>query len=603
MIKHAFRIHRANIFITLVFLASSFISVCCVATSAYAAILKVGLMDEPKTLNPLAARDVWSAKTLMFCYQRLYYRDPKSDDLVPWLASDDPVWDPETKSVTFHLRKAQWDDGSPFTAEDVVFTTHVIRTFRLPRYWNNWSFVQRAEALDPYTVRLTLKKPMAILWDRTLTSFIVQKSKWASLVDRAEKALQEALKAQEAEGKEGAKALTAALAKPLEILTTYPNNRPESMGPFTFEQWQKGAFIHLKRNDRFFARDGSIGGHPVGPHMDGILLKIYKNTDTAILALKKGDIDYLWWGVESGYLEDLEKDPNIHIFSVLKSGYRYMAFNLRRPPLDDKAMRQAAAYLVDKDFIVNRVLHKQGERLDTLVPQDNPTYFNPNTPKYGEDLSWKARVEKARTILLDAGYRWEVEPAGGDMTGHFIAKGKGLTMPDERPLSPMTLITPPADYDAQRAQAGNLVQQWLQDFGLPVSWRPMSLGAMVKKVRADQDFDFFVSGWGALGQDPDYLRSFFHSRSDRPKGRNSGGYHSDEFDRLADLQAETMDLQERRKLVFRLQEILMEDLPYIPLYVPMNLEAVRVDRFQGWVQMSGGIGNMWSFLKVKPVER
>ena len=54
---------------------------------------------------------------------------------------------------------------------------------------------------------------------------------------------------------------------------------------------------------------------------------------------------------------------------------------------------------------------------------------------------------------------------------------------------------------------------------------------------------------------------------------------------------------------FRLQELLMEDLPYIPLYVPMNLEGVRIDRFQGWVEMTGGIGNLWSFVQVKPAKK
>jgi ABC-type transport system substrate-binding protein len=343
-------------------------------------------------------------------------------------------------------------------------------------------------------------------------------------------------------------------------------------------------------------------GAPVGPYVDGILFKVFGNMDTAVLALKKGSIDYLWWGIESGYLDDLKKDPKIQIFSTLKSGYRYLAFNLRRPPLSDRVFRQAVAYLVDKDFLVQRILHGQAVTLDTVVPPDNTFYFNPHTPTYGKGLAWPERVKRARELLLRAGYRWAVEPLGGKIPGQFMTKGEGLTMPDGRPVKKMHLLTPPADYDAQRAQAGNMIQQWLRGFGIPIQWRPMSFGAMIKRVRAQQDFDMFVSGWGALGSDPDYLRSFFHSRSDRPKGRNSGGYHNPEFDNLADIQAETMDLQERRKIVLRLQEILMEDLPYIPLYVPINLEGVRKDRFRGWIQMTGGIGNLWSFLCIKPMK-
>jgi ABC-type transport system substrate-binding protein len=545
---------------------------------------------------------VRAAKVRTFCYQSLYYRDPVTLKLVPWLAAGDPVWDAENKTVTIPLREAKWEDGTPFTADDVIFTIDTIRRFRLPKHWSKWFFVSEAEAVDPHTVKLTLLKPMAIFWERTLQSFVVKKKAWEPVVEKAAKALEKGMTAQKAAGKKGKTALRAALRKPLEIMTTYPNTSPSSLGPFTFERWQKGAFIHLAKNKNFFALNGSIAGKPTGPHVDGILFKIYGNMDTAVLALKKGDIDYFWAPIESGYLEDLREDDRIKIFSVLKSGYKYMAFNLRRPPMKDRAFRLATAYLVDKDFIVNRILHREGGRFDTLVPPDSLRYHNPNTPKYGEGLTWKERVAKAAAILKEAGYVWDTEPVGGNMAGQYVTQGKGLKLPDGNPTPSLHLLTPPADYDAQRAQAGNLIQQWLHGFGVPVDWRPMSFGAMIKKVRSEQDFDMFVSGW-RTGIDPDHLRSFFHSSGDRPKGRNSGGYRNDKFDRLAELQAATMDLNERAIIVRQCQDILMHDLPYLPLYVQLNLEGVRIDRYDGWVQMVGGIGNMWSFLQVKPVKK
>jgi peptide/nickel transport system substrate-binding protein len=570
---------------------------------SYGAMVKVGLMEEPKTLNVLGAKDIWASKVLLLSYQRLYYKDPSGRKLVPWLASDEPVWDPETKTITFHLREGTWDDGTPFTSEDVVFTAELITKFRIPDYWNNWNFVQKVEALDPRTVRLHLTKPMATVWERTLTSVIIQKSRWKEIAQRAERLLEDNLRSQEAAGKSRSQAYVAALAKPLELLTSYPVTKPESMGPFVMQQWQRGAYIHMRRNDNFFALNKEIDGHKVGPHVEGVIFKIYANTDTAILALKKGDIDYLWWGIESGYLEDLRANPNIRIYSSLKSGYRYLGFNLRKAPMNDAAFRRAVAYLVDKDFIVQRILHTEGCRLDTVVPPTNPQYCLHNPPLYGNSMSWMEKVEAAKKELKEAGYTWEVEPVAGEIAGQFKKKGGGLKLPGGLPVPPLNLLTPPADYDAQRAQTGNLIQQWLRDFGVPVNWRPMAFSALVKKVEAERDFDMFVSGWGALGHDPDYLRSFFHSRADVPEGKNACGYRNPEFDRIADLQVETMDQREREALVFKLQEILMKDLPYIPLYVPMNLEAVRADRFEGWVEMPGGIGNLWSFLQIRPKKR
>lgn len=571
--------------------------------TAGATLLKVGLMEEPKTLNVFGAKDIWASKVLLFSYQRLYYRDPSGHELIPWLASGEAQWDPGSNTVTFGLREAKWDDGTPFTAHDVVFTAELIRRFRIPAYWNNWSFVDKVEAPDERTVRLVLKKPMAILWARTLTSIVVQRDRWKPIVEKAEMLLQDGIRAQEAAGKSEQEAYRSALAKPLEIITSHPVTKPESLGPFVLRQWQKGAYIHLARNENFFARDKEMAGQRVGPFVDGIIFKIYGNTDTAVLALKKGDIDYLWWGIESGYLEDLRNNPNVRIFSTLKSGYRYLGFNLRRPPMSDPVFRKAVAFLVDKDFVIQRILHNQACRLDTVIQPDNVHYCLQRPPLYGKGMSWRERVEKAKELLKEAGYTWETEPVGGDFPGQFSRVGRGMRLPNGQPAGPLNLLTPPADYDAQRAQTGNLIQQWLRDFGVPVNWRPMAFSAMTKKVESERDFDLFVSGWGALGQDPDYLRSFFHSAADVPDGKNPCGYRNPRFDELADRQAATMDPTERREIVMRMQEILMEDLPYVPLYVPVNLEAVRADRFHGWREMPGGIGNLWSFLLVRPVKK
>jgi len=74
-----------------------------------------------KNLNPFQTSDVWTKKVIRLMYQPLYLVDPDAQTLTPWLAEDQPVYDTENKTVTFHLRKMKWDDGSDFTAEDVVF--------------------------------------------------------------------------------------------------------------------------------------------------------------------------------------------------------------------------------------------------------------------------------------------------------------------------------------------------------------------------------------------------------------------------------------------------------------------------------------------------
>jgi ABC-type transport system substrate-binding protein len=166
----------------------------------------------------------------------------------------------------------------------------------------------------------------------------------------------------------------------------------------------------------------------------------------------------------------------------------------------------------------------------------------------------------------------------------------------------LTILTPPADYDPHRAMTGIMVQEWLKEVGIPAASRPMAFGALFHQVRTRHEFDLFILGYGQLSLDPDYLRNFFHSSSDRPRGWNMSGYRNSTFDRIAEESGTTMDREKRRKLICKMQKIIMEDVPYIPLYNPKHIEAVRRDKFEGWVQMLGGIGNTWSFCTIKPKE-
>jgi peptide/nickel transport system substrate-binding protein len=145
-----------------------------------------------------------------------------------------------------------------------------------------------------------------------------------------------------------------------------------------------------------------------------------------------------------------------------------------------------------------------------------------------------------------------------------------------------------------------LIQQWLRQVGIPASSKPSSFGSITQQVKVKRQFDAFILGWGNLAIDPDYLRTFFHSKEDRPYGRNPMGYHNDRYDKIADESACTMDEAKRRDLIFKMQELIVEEAPYIPLYVPYEVEACRTDGFMGWNEDLNGVGNHWSLLLIKP---
>ena len=142
-------------------------------------IMKIGMKEEPKTLNIWLANDRWSLRVLSFIYQPLYYRDPETLDQVPWLAEALPVYDQATLSYTVKLRPAKWSDGSELTSEDVAFTGNLIKAFKVPRRNAYWKFIEKIETPDKRTVKFYLKEPMAVFLERTLATPIVQKKESA----------------------------------------------------------------------------------------------------------------------------------------------------------------------------------------------------------------------------------------------------------------------------------------------------------------------------------------------------------------------------------------------------------------------------------------
>ncbi len=536
--------------------------------------IKIGVLEEPKTLNIWLATDAWSNRVLSQIYHPLFIRDPKTLAPIPWLAEKAPEFDPATLSYTVRLREARWSDGSPFTAEDVAFTGNLIREFKVPRNYTHWKFIKKIDVVDPRTVRFVLSRPEAIFLSRTLFTPIVQKRQWEEAAEKARKS-----------------------KTPLSSLFRIKLKNPVGTGPFVLEEWREGVYLSLEKNPHFFGKGKEIAGHLLGPYVDGIILKVFGTTDAAVLAMRKGTMDMFWWGIQAGYVSDLVENVNVHIFTSEKSAMYYLGFNLRKKPFNDPAFRRAVATLIDKDFIIKRVLQGYALKMHTVVPPGNTFWYVNDIPEYDRPRSRADRVREAQRILRNAGYTWRVAP---EFRKSRVVQAKGIVLPDGTPMEKFTILTPPADYDPLRAMIGILTQEWLRKLGIPVTSRPMSFGALTEYVKVRRDFDLFVLGFGNLSLDPDYLRSFFHSAHDRPRGWNTSGYQNPEFDRLADRSSREMDPAERRQTIYEMQRILMRDIPFLPLYNPKLIEAVRTDRFSGWVEMLGGIGNTWSFCTIKP---
>ena len=566
---------RLVVFLLMVVLAC-LAGVACQTKKQEHQFLRIGLPEEPRSLNLWLGTDANSRKIISQIYQPLFIRHPDTLEIIPWLAWEAPVFDEDKLTCTVHLRDAKWSDGSDFTSDDVAFTRQLFFDFKIPRYYSSWRVIKEIETPDARTVVFHLEKPSAVFMSRVMTVPIVSRKEWEPV-------------AKEALTKE----------KPLRFLQDHVVEHPLGTGPFMLKEYKKDAFIHMQRNPYFFGSGLTIGGRLLGPYVESLLFSFYGTPDVAVLALKKGDIDFYWWDIQPGYIEDLKKQDNVDLYFNKKSALYYLGFNLRRPPFSNKALRLAVAEVVDKDFILTRILQNFGTPMYSIVPSGNHFWYNPDVNKHGFGLSGEDRIRQAAKILSDAGFSWQTPPV--DASGNVVSP-TDILLPDGRPMDKFVILTPPADYDPKRAFAGTMIQEWLRKLGLPAFCRPMAFNALLDTVKEKHDFDAFVLGYGKLNLDPDYLRSFFHSVNDKPRGWNMSGYSNPEYDKMAERQQDIVDTNERKKIIFQMQQIILEDVPYLPLYNPHIIEATLNTQFSGWVAKVDGIGNIWSMCTVKPVK-
>ncbi len=545
---------------------------------------------------------IWNTYTLVG-KPGLYTYSAQRFDWIPSLAADFPAplreetvagqtyWTTEVRLK----QGVKWSDGKDVTAGDFVFTAQTVADLQLTGNWPSIvdaEFFDRAEAPDPYRLKIYFKKkPGLARWQFGLAFMpILSRAYWEPVVAAARQAgdLSEQQKA---------------------LYSHVPRGEP-SAGGFQFGKWERGAFVENTRNPGYYFSDsvvteyasgayaeakpgvyaftayGETGGdktleYTVGPYADSAIYSIYGSQDATVLALKKGDIDFMLnpLGLSRGLQEQLEGEADLTTIENPSDGVRYLGFNFRRPPLDNKAFRQAIATLIDKEFLTDTVLQGVAIPVYTMVPEGNRAWHNADVPMIGQGMTRAERIARAVALLREAGFTWEIEPRVS-ADGRFVEQqGEGLKMPDGQPVPALEVLSPSAGYDPLRSTFAIWIERWLNEVGIPLRADLTGFNLIVDKVFNQQDFDMWILGW-SLSLYPDYLESFFHSRHSDLEGFNPGGYSNPEFDHLADELLEETDLERARQQVFRMQSFLADELPYVVLFTTPIVETYRSDRIE-----------------------
>src|SRR5687767_13983885 len=476
-----------------------------------AGTLVVGLVAEPVNLDPAQVTDLNSNRVGRRVVETLVTFPDESTQIVPGLAESWAI-SKDGLQYTFKLRSGiKFHDGTPLTAEAVKFSIErqinpEHPAHKLGKYpFANFFFgnVKAVEALSPERVAFLLKEPRA--------SFL------AILTAGA-----------------------ASIVSPTAVMKAGHDYalQPVGTGPFKFASWDRGQRVVLEKNPGYWK-------FPV--KVDRVIYRPIVEDQARLTELLTGTLDLIV-GVPADYVSQLETGGKVGVLKQVGAHVWYLGINNQKKPFDDKRVRQALNYAVNKDAIVRDVLKGTG------TPSRGPVL--PNT--WAADATLKAYPydpARAKKLLAEAGY-----PNGFSTTLWVPESGSGMQ-------SPVAMST--------------VMQSNLKAVGVNVVLQTMEWGAFLAKLRTKEQ-DLFALSWMAGMEDPDMVMyPLLHSSQWTPNGPNRALYKNEQFDKLLTDARHTTDQARRAALYRQAQKILIDDAPWIFIDHEVQIAAMA-KRVQGF---------------------
>lgn len=517
-------------------------------------VLRIGYGGSPDSLNPGVA--VLSEAFTLFelVYDAMYslnldgsYSLELAESATP--SEDGRVWTFQIREgVTFH-------DGEPLTAGDIAFSYNFYSQQEdfafLPVYTE---YFETVEAPDDRTLVLTLTEPIPNLESQLVFLYVLPEHIWSQYMEAG--------------------------------AAEFENEEMIGSGPFRLVEYRQNEFVHLAAvKDHFL--------YP--PIVDEVVFQTFDNQDALVQAIRAGQVDMITEMPATAYAS-LRNDADIEVVTgpPLSPTVSDIILNVvseencppddgvcsGHPALRDRNVRLALAHATDKQQIIDIVLLGLGEPGLTLIPSALGVWYNDTIEDYPYD------VALANQILDDAGY--------ADTDGDGVRE-----MPDgSRPLT--FRANWPNDSSNLPRMAELLSEMWSQ-VGVSLELQALDPDALTSVCCPTFDYDIILWGWGS-DPDPGFLLSVYLT-SEIPTGTSETGYSNPTYDDLYDQQATELDLERRRELIWEMQRIVHEDIPYIIPYYDLAVQAYRTDRFRGWLADQGKLAleDVTSLVVVEPV--
>jgi peptide/nickel transport system substrate-binding protein len=512
--------------------------------------LVVSLRAEPKTLNPLTAADGPSREVILGAMQADLVHINRATQLTePALAKSWKI-SPNGLEYTLILRKGlRFSDGQPFDADDVLFTFRVYLDENVHAPQRDLLIVGgkpiTVHKVDAWTIVFRFAKTYGVA-ERLFDGFAILP--------------RHLLEKPYAEGKLGQTWTLSTAA-----------NQWAGLGPFRLKEYVPGQRLVLERNPYYWKMDAK--GNRL-PYLDEMVFLFVPSADAQVLKFQSGETDIIS-RLGADNFSVLSKQQRG--FTMIDAGpgleYNFLFFNLnelgektsadmgrKEKWFRDLKFRQAMAAAIDRNAIVRLVYQGRGAELWGPVTPGNRRWVNASIPHPSRSL------ERARSLLKDAGFSWKNGP-----NGESLLQDSG-----GKPVE-FSILT--SSSNADRTKMATLIQDDLKQLGIRVQVVPLEFRSLLDRVTQTKEYDACILAIASFDADPN---------SDINVWLSSGGMHfwnpsqtrsltawETEIDSLMEQQLTASSYEERKKLYDRVQEILAENQPMIFLASPDILVGAK----------------------------
>jgi peptide/nickel transport system substrate-binding protein len=514
------------------------------------ATLRIGWIGKPDTLNPAYAFLTESYTVFDLVYSTMVTEGADGSYIgvlaKDWSVSDDGL------TWTYTLKDGiKWHNGEAFTAAQMAWSINAIMLD--PDGWaasaNYTGGFAEVTAPDDKTVVIVTEYPIANMDYRISFLYAVYPPDFEGFTTP-------------------------------EDLQNFTNFEAVGTGPFKINTFDKDTGVLLL--------DASQDYFDGGPKIDGVIFQTFDNTDAMIQALKVGDIDLVNEVPASAFVT-VQGFEGVKATAINGRYFNEVILNSAdpnnnpaptgNPALADPAVRLAIAYSMNKQDIVDIVAQGLATPGDTIVP---PTlgggfWHSPNVKEIPFDIN------EANRVLDEAGY---VLGADGVRAKDDLRLEFRLQFPSDSAVYP---------------RIADMMADWFNQAGMKATPEAVDPDSLVAATTPAGDYDLVLWGWGP-DPDPDFILSVMTTDQFVEGGWSDSGYHNPEYDQMYLDQQQIVDKAERQKVVWKMQEMVFNDRPYIVMYYEKMLQAYRSDRFTGFIESPLGIESAQSLLQAELVK-